>query len=75
MKIFNSSIHNLIKFNISVKSPVFTTISISIARKGAMGLIAISIFRKEEEEEALSSQVLNAVEAEDKDKRGGWYTR
>lgn len=69
MKIFNSSIHNLIKFNISVKSPVFTTISISIVRKGAMGLIAISIFRKEEEE-ALSSQVLNAVEAEDKDKRG-----
>lgn len=69
MKIFNSSIHNLIKFNISVKSPVFTTISISIVRKGAMGLIAISIFRKEEEE-ALSSQVLNAVEAQDKDKRG-----
>lgn len=68
MKISNSSIHNSIKFNISRRVPVFTTISISITRKDAMGLIAISIFRKEEE--ALNSQVLNAVEAEDKDKRG-----
>lgn len=49
MKISNSSIHNSIKFNISRRVPVFTTISISITRKDAMGLIAISIFRKEEE--------------------------
>lgn len=47
MKISNSSIHNLIKFNYLTKN--FRLHDNFYQRKGAMGLIAISIFRKEEE--------------------------
>lgn len=69
MKISNSSIHNLIKFNYLTKN--FRLHDNFYQRKGAMGLINRYRFfvKRRNAEEALNSQVLNAVEAEDKDKR------